>query len=154
MTKDLSYLTRQILRLRLEPNPDEGEEAALVHSFLSYGAIYVVADPNTTAEEWVQKTFGIAVQNKAIRLFLDKADADFYALSIHAQQKDGTLMVMKTTQAMVNSIINNYFRKGFITRVWLCGKTPIKAIANVTCFVGGVKRDKASTITDLSLIHI
>ena len=57
-------------------------------------------------------------------------------------------MVMKTTQAMVNSIISNYSRKGFITRVWLCGKTPIKASANVTCFVDGVKRDKASTITD------
>lgn len=148
MTKDLSYLTRQILRLRLEPDPDEGEEAALVHSFLSYGAIYVVADPDTTAEEWAQQTFGIAVQNQSIRLFLDRADADSYAMSIRAQQKDGTLMVMKTTQAMVNSIISNYSRKGFITRVWLCGKTPIKASANVTCFVGGVKRDKASTITD------
>lgn len=148
VTKDLSYLTRQILRLRLEPNPDEGDEAALVHSFLGYGAIYVVADPATTAEEWAQKTFGIAVQDQAIRLFLDKADADSYARSIQAKQKDGTLMVMKTTQAMVNSIISNYSRKGFITCVWLCGKTPIKAIANVTCFVGGVRRDKASTITD------
>lgn len=148
MTKDLSYLTRQILRLRLEPNPDEGEESALVHSFLGYGDIYVVADPDTTAEEWAQQTFGIAVQNQSIRLFLDRADADSYAMSIRAQQKDGTLMVMKTTQAMVNSIISNYSRKGFITRVWLCGKTPIKANANVTCFVDGVKRDKASTITD------
>ena len=148
MTKDLSYLTRQILRLRLEPNPDEGEESALVHSFLGYGDIYVVADPDTTAEEWAQQTFGIAVQNQSIRLFLDRADADSYAMSIRAQQKDGTLMVMKTTQAMVNSIISNYSRKGFITRVWLCGKTPIKASANVTCFVDGVKRDKASTITD------
>ena len=148
MTKDLSYLTRQILRLRLEPNPDEGEEAALVHSFLGYGAIYVVADPDTSVEEWAQKAFGIAVQDQAIRLFLDRADADSYAMSIRAQQKDGTLMVMKTTQAMVNSIISNYSRKGFITRVWLCGKTPIKASANVTCFVGGMKRDKASTITD------
>lgn len=148
MTKDLSYLTRQILRLRLEPSPDDGEEAALVHSFLGYGSIYVVADPATTAEEWAQKTFGIAVQDQSIRLFLDKTDADFYARSIHANLKDGTLMVMKTTQAMVNSIISNYSRKGFITRVWLCGITPIKASTTVSCFPGGVKRDKASTITD------
>ena len=75
--------------------PGRGEESALVHSFLGYGDIYVVADPDTTAEEWAQQTFGIAVQNQSIRLFLDRADADSYAMSIRAQQKDGTLMVMK-----------------------------------------------------------
>lgn len=147
MTKDLSYLTRQILRLRLELRPDEGEEAALIHSFFNYGAIYVVADPTTSAEEWAAKTFGIATQDQSIRLFLDKEDAKLYAKNIHAQLKDGTLMVMKTTQAMVNSIIESYTRKGFITGVWLCGITPIRARTRPSCF-SGVKRDRASTITD------
>ena len=34
--------------------PDPGEEAALVQSFLKYGTIYVVADPDTTIEEWTE----------------------------------------------------------------------------------------------------
>ena len=73
--KDLFYLTRQILRFRLEKMPDDGEEEALVHAFLSYGSIYVIADPETSQEEWASKTFGIAIQDQTIRLYLDRTDA-------------------------------------------------------------------------------
>ena len=146
--KDLFYLTRQILRFRLEKMPDDGEEEALVHAFLSYGSIYVIADPETSQEEWASKTFGIAIQDQTIRLYLDRTDAETYAASIGAKLKDGTLMVMKTTQAMAKSLIESYARKGFIAQVWLCGKTPIRARVGITHFVNGIKRDKASTITD------
>lgn len=146
--KDINYLTRQILRLRLEKNPDNGEEEALVRSCLATGALFVVADPATTLEEWTDKTFGIHVQDQSLRLFLDKQDATRYAGEIGSQLKDGTPMVVKTTQAMVNSLICSYARKGFITGVWLCGKAPVRVRVRVECFDKGVKRDKASTITD------
>ena len=70
--KDSFYLTRQILRLRLERQPDSGEEEALVHSCLSDGGLYVVADPATSEAEWAGKSFGIAVQDKTLRLFIEK----------------------------------------------------------------------------------
>lgn len=146
--KDLFYLTRQILRFSLERQADGGEESALVHSFMTYGSLYVVADPQTSAAEWESKTFGIATSDSSLRLFLDKEDAIFYAKKIGAMLRDGRPMIMKTTQAMVNSLIENYSRKGFITGVWLCGKTPIKAKVGIVHFAGRVKKDKASTITD------
>jgi len=146
--KDSFYLTRQILRLRLERNPDSGEEEALVHSCLSDGGLFVVADPATSESEWAGKSFGIAVQDKALRLFIEKEDALRYAGEIGSQLKDGTPMVLKATQAMVNSLIGSYARKSFITGVWLCGKAPVRALVGVECFDKGVKRDKASTITD------
>ena len=92
--KDINYLTRQILRLRLEKNPDNGEEEALVRSCLATGALFVVADPATTLEEWTDKTFGIHVQDQSLRLFLDKQDATRYAGEIGSQLKDGTPMVV------------------------------------------------------------
>ena len=131
--KDINYLTRQILRLRLEKNPDNGEEEALVRSCLATGALFVVADPATTLEEWTDKTFGIHVQDQSLRLFLDKQDATRYAGEIGSQLKDGTPMVVKTAQAMVNSLICSYARKGFITGVWLCGKAPVRVRVRVEC---------------------
>ena len=148
MTKDLFYLTRQILRFRLERQPDEGEEAALVHAFLVYGSIYVVADPATSEEEWASKTFGISTQGQAVRLYLDRDDAAGYAKEIGALRKDGAPMVVKAAEAMAGSLIESYTRKGYISHVWLCGKTPVKAKVGVSHFAGGAKKDKASTITD------
>lgn len=146
--RDIFYLTRQILRLRLENRPDSGEEEALVHSCLAAGGLYVVADPATTESEWIGKSFGIAVQDNAIRLFVDKQDALQYANEIGSKLRDGTPMILKATQPMVNSLVGSYARKGFITGVWLCGKAPVRALVGIECFDKGVKRDKASTITD------
>ena len=146
--KDLFYLTRQILRFTLEHRADNGEEEALVHSFMNYGSLYVVADPQTSTSEWESKTFGIATSDSSLRLFLDKVDATFYAQKNGAILQDGRPMVMKITHAMVNSLIENYSRKGFITGVWLCGKTPVKAKVGIGHFAGRLKKDKASTITD------
>ena len=146
--KDLFYLTRQILQYRLERRPDQGEETALVHSFLKYGAIYVVADPDTTIEEWDSKTFGIATEGKALRLYIDREDALQYAHTINATLPNGTVMVMKTTQAMAKSLISEYSHKGFIGEVWLCGKTPIRAKVGVAPFTKDVKRDSPSTIME------
>ena len=112
----------------------------------------MVADPATSESEWAGKSFGIAVQDKALRLFVDREDALRYAVEIGSKLKDGTPMVLKVTQAMVNSLIASYARKGFITAVWLCGKAPVRALVGVECFDKGVKRDKASTITDPDVV--
>lgn len=141
-------MTRQILRYRLERRPDPGEEAALVQSFLKYGTIYVVADPDTTIEEWTSKTFGIATEEKALRLYIDREDALQYARTIKATLPNGTIMVMKTTQAMAKSLIAEYSHKGIIREVWLCGRTPIRAKVGVVPFTKDVKRDSPSTIME------
>lgn len=112
----------------------------------------MVADPATSESEWAGKSFGIAVQDKTLRLFIEKEYALQYAGEIGSQLKDGTPMVLKATQAMVNSLIGSYARKGFITGVWLCGKAPVRALVGVECFDKGVKRDKASTITDPDVV--
>jgi len=144
--KDIYYLTRQILRYRLERHPDAGEERSLVQSFFKYASIYVVADPDTTQEEWDSKTFGIATVDRALRLYLNREDAVLHAESIKAVLPNGTIMVMKTTQAMAKALIDKYFRKGFIDGVWLCGKAPICAKVNAPVFIGNYKRESPSTI--------
>lgn len=146
--RDMFYLTRQILRYRLERLPDAGEEAALAQAFLKFGAIYVVADPNTSKPEWESKTFGIAIEDKALRLFMGREDAILYATKIGAILFGDTPMVMKASQAMVKSLIASYSQKGFIDKVWLCGKSPIRAKVGVAPFVKGVKQESASTIMD------
>ena len=136
------------MRYRLERRPDPGEETALVQNFLKYRAVYVIADPDTTIEEWDSKTFGIATEGKALRLYIDREDALQYARAIKATLPNGTVMVMKTTQAMAKSLIVEYSHKGFIDKVWLCGKTPIRAKVGVDPFTKDVKRDSPSTIME------
>lgn len=146
--RDIFYLSRQILRYRLERRPDAGEEAALAQSFLKYGSIYVVASPDTSKQEWQAKSFGVAVEDKSLRLFLEKEDAIQYACKINAVLFDGTPMVMKASQAMSKSLIADYSRKGFITKVWLCGKSPVRARVGVEPFTKDVKRESPSTIME------
>ena len=146
--RDIFYLSRQILRYRLERRPDAGEEAALAQSFLKYGSIYVVASPDTSKQEWAAKSFGVAVEDNSLRLFLEKEDAVQYACKINAVLFDGTPMVIKASQAMAKSLIADYSRKGFITKVWLCGKSPVRARVGVEPFTKDVKRESPSTIME------
>lgn len=150
--RDIFYLTRQILRYRLERRPDAGEEVALVQSFLKYGTIYVVASPDTSKQEWEAKSFGVAVEDSSLRLFLEKEDAVQYAGKINAMLFDGTPMVMKASQAMARSLITDYSQKGFISKVWLCGKSPIRARVGVGPFAKDVKRESSSTIMEPDVI--
>lgn len=146
--RDIFYLTRQILRYRLERRPDAGEEAALAQGFLKYGSIYVVASTDTSKQEWAAKSFGVAVEDNSLRLFLEKEDAVQYAGKINAVLFDGTPMVIKASQAMAKSLIADYSRKGFISKVWLCGKSPVRARVGVEPFTKDVKRDSPSTIME------
>lgn len=146
--RDIFYLTRQILRYRLERRPDAGEEAALGQSFLKYGSIYVVASPDTSKQEWEARSFGVAIEDSTLRLFLEKEDAVQYACKINAVLFDGTPMVIKASQAMVKSLIADYSWKGFITKVWLCGKSPIRARVGIESFIKDIKRESPSTIME------
>ena len=146
--RDIFYLSRQILRYRLERRPDAGEEAALAQGFLKYGSIYVVASPDTSKQEWAAKSFGVAVEDNSLRLFLEKEDAVQYACKINAVLFDGTPMVIKASQAMAKSLIADYSRKGFICKVWLCGKSPVRARVGVEPFTKDVKRESPSTIME------
>lgn len=148
---DLYYLTRQILRYRLERAPDLGEERALIEKFLEYGTIYVVADPNTSAEEWHNKTFGIATQERALCLYIDREDALLHARTIQSLLPGGVYMVIKTTKAMAKSLVANYSRKDFIDGVWLCGKAPVCARVGVAAFFQNVNRESPSTIMSTDL---
>lgn len=149
--RDLHYLTRQILRYRLEHEPDPGEERALIFNFLEYGTIYVVADPNTSAEEWRNKNFGIATHDRALCLYIDREDALLHARTIQSELPGGVDMVMKTTRVMAKSLVANYSRKGFIDGVWLCGKAPVCARVGVAAFIQHVKHDSPSTIMSTAL---
>lgn len=144
--RDLHYLTRQILRYRLEHTPDLGEERALIENFLEYGTIYVVADPNTSAEEWHNKNFGIATQDRALCLYIDREDALLHARTIQSLLPGGVDMIIKTTKAMAKSLVANYSRKDFIDGVWLCGKAPVCARVGVAAFIQNVNRESPSTI--------
>jgi len=99
-------------------------------------------------EEWDGKSFGIATEDSTLRLYIDREDAERYANTIKSILPNGTIMVMKTTQAMAKSLIFEYSRKGFINGVWLCGKTPVRAKVGVEPFVQGVKRNSPSTIME------
>lgn len=149
--RDIHYLTRQILRYRLERTHDLGEEQALIANFLMYGTIYVIADPNTSAEEWHNKNFGIATQDRALCLYIDREDALLHARTIQSMLPGEVDMVMKTTNAMAKSLVANYSRKGFIDGVWLCGKAPVCARVGVAAFIQNVKHESPSTIMSTEL---
>lgn len=144
--KDAFFLTRQILAFRLSSQKDEREETALIQQFLSAGAIYVVADADTTAEDWKAREFGICTQNKVLRLFLCKEDAVNYAFKVGAVLQKNTPMTMKVTPEMIQSVIGDYAQKQFIDRVFICGYSPIHAEVSLRPFIKNYKKESPSTI--------
>lgn len=86
----------------MEYIPDFGEERSLVSNYLKHGTVYVVADPNTSLNEWHSKTFGIATKDKVLRLFIDRDDALLHACAIQSILKDGTAMVIKLRGIWLN----------------------------------------------------
>lgn len=144
--KDSFFLTRQILAYRLSSRKEEREEAALVQQFLSAGAIYVVADANTTTADWEAREFGICTQNKTIRLFLCEEDAVNYAFKVGAVLQKKTSMTMKVSSTMIQSVIGDYAQKQFIDKVSICGHSPIRVEVSLSPFVKDYKKESPSTI--------
>lgn len=144
--KDVFFLTRQILGYRLTRNKEASEEAVLVQQFLSFGSIFVVADPNTGAADWKSKQFGICTQDKCLRLYIEKEDAEWYAKDVGSVLPDKTPMVMQISAKMAQELIADYAQKAFIDKVLLCGKSPISAPVQLSHFTREVTRESPSTI--------
>lgn len=144
--KDIYFLTRQMLGFRLSKRTDATEETALAQQFMAFGAIYVIAEPETTPADWQARSFGILTDNKALRLYAERAAAVRDAKSAGAVLPDGVPMVMKISSALALSLVSTYQRKGFIDSVWLCGAAPISAKVRVTSVVKDLRNDTPSTI--------
>lgn len=144
--KDIGFMTRQILGYRLEKMKDPTAEAALIQQFLAFGHIYVVADPETAAEDWKAKSFGIHTEGKTLRLYADKNSADLKAATIGSVLPDGTSMVMKISSNMAKSLVADYAQKNFIDSIWLCGRAPITVRVDVSSLVNEIRRESPSTI--------
>jgi len=144
--KDIYFLTRQLLGFRLSKRGDATEEAALAQQFMAFGAIYVIAEPETTPSDWQARSFGILTEDKALRLYAERSTAERDAISAGAMLPGGIPMVMKISPALALSLVAMYHRKGFIDSVWLCGAAPISAKVRVTSVVKDLRNDTPSTI--------
>lgn len=85
----------------------------------------MVTDPDTRAEDWSAKSFGIRTEGEALRLYADENAKDLKAAAIGSVLQDGTPMVMKISSNMAKSLVADYAQKSFIDRIWLRGRAPI-----------------------------
>lgn len=144
--KDIGFMTRQILGFRLDKTKDPTAEAALIQQFISFGPIYVVADPDTKAADWVAKSFAIHTEGETLRLYVDKDAAELKAANIKSVLPDGSFMVMKISSQMAKSLVADYAQKKFINSIWLCGRAPVAVKVGVSSLVKDIRRESPSTI--------
>lgn len=144
--KDIGFMTRQILGFRLDKIKDPTAEAALIQQFLAFGSIYVVADPDTKAEDWAAKSFAIYTEERTLRLYADKGAANLKAANIGSSLSDGTLLVMRVSSSMAKTLIADYAQKNFIDRIWLCGRAPVSVQVEFSALIKDIRRESPSTI--------
>lgn len=144
--KDQTFITRQILDFRLGHACGPQGETALVQQFLSMDRFYVVADSSTTKEDWDSKTFGIHTEKGCLHLYVDQADAEQKAISIHSVLPDNSVMILPLTAEVAKSLISDYANKDIISGVWLCGKSPVAAKVGLRAILENYRTQSPSTI--------